>query len=549
MKKNRCFLILFMGLFVSTLCVNASGVDSTSKVNDDFDDSWLKTDEEEYQIVVDDTDEDSGYSSDDDEKTLAVAQTKTPSSDSDSFVFIDKAGKEIEPSPVYAPLHPDTIRLMSIEPELLQALEKKDARIQQNSVVAKMPRNPKQMLDTLFQQLSEFDAAQRAFAPEIPVMNIDKKSFNELIASNHVRKVQVVNQGGTATCAVHAVKNAMLGLHYFDDQNAAQQDMLSSNFYTNSFARDHSRVNLREDYVEELVNRSFPEIQKQNVYVLQHLERYVNLFEISNLGGVLTEQSATMAYRLSLPSYTVSFVINIVSVTDNPDAVAHWIAFTVKKEQGVVTDIIFMDSINSSLDKVRSQYLYDLCSKNERQFLDELKIYNDAIVVRKFTEKIDHYRLNGAITDKNLDNLAETFFHSFQKMELDGKKIVQKEFMLDAAEQAFILDELFNYLTEDQRYYLTQKANKLVQELNNWTDQVKEYLEGKVLDQGKISGLVDYLTSATFQVFFPDELLAVPLSWEQIEFLVAEMKHQGILDESDINALIRELTQAKRKNK
>ena len=534
-----------MGLFVLTLCVNASGIDSTSNVNDDFDDSWLKPDEEEYQIVVDDTDEDSGYSSDDDEKPLAVAQTKTPSSDSDSFVFIDKAGEEIEPSPVYAPLPTDTIQLMSIKPEL-QALEKKDARIQLNSVVAEMPRNPKQMLDTLYQQLNELDSAQRAFAPEIPVMNIDKKSYNELIASNHVRKVQVVNQGGRATCAVHAVKNAMLGLHYFDDQNAAQRDMLSSTFYTNSFVRDHSRVNLREDEVEELVRRSFSERQKQNVYVLQHLERYVNLFEISNQGGVLTEESATMAYRLSLPSYTVSFVINIVSVTNDPDAVAHWIAFTVKKEQGVVTDIIFMDSINSSLDKVRSHYLYDLCSKNERQFLDELNSYNYAIVVRKFTEKIDHYRSNGAITDKNLDSLAETLFHSFQTMELDGEKIVQKQFVLGATEQAFILDELFNYLTEDQRYYLTQKANKLVQELNNWTDQVEEYLEGKVLDQGTISGLVNYLTSATFQVFFGDDLVDMPLSRDQIDFFVAEMKRQNILNGAQINYLNRELAQAKR---
>jgi hypothetical protein len=441
----------------------------------------------------------------------------------------------------------DTHQLISIDPLLL---EKLNVKKESPGVVVDVPgEKPEEMLNRLFQQLSELDRAQRALASQVSVASVDKKSFDELIVSKNIRQVQVLHQGGIATCGVHAVKNAMLGLHYFNDQAGAQRDMLSSDFYTNVYSKDCSRANLREDEVEELVRQVVPSAQKQNVYVLQHLERLVNLFEISNQGGVLTEESATMAYRLSLPSYTVSFVINTVAATDDHNAGAHWIAFTVKKEQGVVTDILFMDSVNSSLDKERAKYLYDLCSKDETQFENERNTYNDDSVLRKFTEKIERYQLSGGVTDEKLNSLAETTFHSFQYMAFDGAKIIQQEFFLNQDNKEDLMNDLSSILNSDQLTYLRNKVNKLDVELGAWALQIQNYLADQAINADTMSKLADYLTNTTFQVYVGDVLVDQQLSDDQIDFWVAMMKQIGILDGEHMHILNVKLAEAKSKNK
>ena len=116
--------------------------------------------------------------------------------------------------------------------------------------------------------------------------------------SCNLRQIFVLGQH-RLTCGVHAVKNAMLGLHYFNNQDGAQKDMLSPNFYTETFPQDHLRDNLQDNEVQDLVQRVVPAEQRNNIYVLQNIEQVVNMFTISDQASVLTEEDATMAYRLS----------------------------------------------------------------------------------------------------------------------------------------------------------------------------------------------------------------------------------------------------------
>ena len=283
-------------------------------------------------------------------------------------------------------------------------------------------------------------------------------SQDQLKPSCNLHRVSVLGQSGK-TCGVHAVKNAMRGLHYFDNQDGAQQDMLSPNFYTNTFATDHLRDDLQDDEVQDLVQRLVPAEQHNNIYVLQNIEQVVNMFTISDQAGVLTEEYATMAYRLSQPSYIVSFV------THNKGRFTggHWTAFTVKKENGIVRDIIFMDSLNGFSDRTTAINLLTMCSKNEIEYMEQLAEYNNNIPAHRCVERITGYkeRGNGQLTDENINSLTEKFFAQFQTMVLENDKIIWQQQCLDDQAINAILEQLklHNHLTDKELERLKTKID------------------------------------------------------------------------------------------
>ncbi len=274
-----------------------------------------------------------------------------------------------------------------------------------------------------------------------------KRQFDALIISRNIREITVLAQKGS-TCGTHAVKNARLGLTFFDNKEKTTTEMQSQDIYDQTIPKgSQSQSNLREDAVQELANLVFANQPEGSVYVLQNPELFVNLFEIRPDGGsVLTEDAATMVYRLSQPSYTVSFVINTVQVTDNHRTGAHWIAFTVKKNQGIVTDIIFMDSINKSLSQETVRHLFNMCSKNTEQLMRELKEYNTSFPVYSCAERITRYKKNNKehqLIDDNFYSLAAFLSNKTPFMNVTAdSKIVQQEKLLDAQEINVIFELL-----------------------------------------------------------------------------------------------------------
>ena len=205
--------------------------------------------------------------------------------------------------------------------------------------------------------------------------------------SCNLRQVSVLGQSGK-TCGVHAVKNAWLGLSIINKNQESINRIKDNTFYTETFPQDHLRDDLQDNEVQDLVRRVVPEKQHNNIYVLQNIEQVVNMFTISDQASVLTEECATMAYRLSQPSYIVSFVThNQRRFTGD-----HWTAFTVKKENGFVRDIIFMDSLNGSSDKTTAINLLTMCSKNKIEYMQQLAEYNSNISAHKCVEKITRYK-------------------------------------------------------------------------------------------------------------------------------------------------------------
>jgi hypothetical protein len=270
----------------------------------------------------------------------------------------------------------------------------------------------------------------------------NNKHFNVFKASNKLRAIPVLWQWGL-TCGVHAVKNALAGLHYFDNPIGTAQLMLNQTYYNDTIPKKfQGQSNLQENEVQELADQVFRDQAANSVYVIQPT--------------VATEETATRDFRLSQPSYTVSFIYNTGG---------HYVAFTVRKENGAVTDIICMDSMNGGNYESAAQNLFNMCSKNTQQIMRELEEYNNNVSLGKFVDRINGYkeRGQGKVTEDNLETMAERFFEPFQIMVFTDDKIVQKSQSLDATARKVLLERLKDHLSPEEITALEQKVETVSQ--------------------------------------------------------------------------------------
>ena len=270
----------------------------------------------------------------------------------------------------------------------------------------------------------------------------NNKHFNVFKASNKLRAIPVLWQGGL-TCGLHAVKNARLGLTFFDNEKEATTQMQNQDIYNQTIPQDfQNKSNLQEDEAQELANQVFGDQAANNVYVIQPT--------------VVTEETATRDFRLSQPSYTVSFIYNTGG---------HYVAFTVRKRNGTVTDIICMDSMNGGNYESAAQSLFNMCSKNTQQIMQELEEYNNNFSLKTFVDRIKNYKKKnqGVITKDNLETMAERFFGPFQIMVFTDDKIVQKSKSLGAAAKKVLLERLKDHLSPEEIRALEQKVEALSQ--------------------------------------------------------------------------------------
>lgn len=387
-----------------------------------------------------------------------------------------------------------------------------------------------------------------------------QESFDEMVAAGRIRNIPVLRQV-KATCGVHGVKNALLGLDYFGDHQAVVYgNMMSQSYYQSHFPQDCRRLNLREDGVQELLARVGGARGVQNVYVMQNVERFVNVFEFSPQGGVLTEEAANMAYRLSEPNYVVSFVLSNVPATDNRHAVAHWFAFIVRKQGGRVRDIIYMDSANPRnkdgspwLDAFRARCLFNMCVKNRLQIMQETEQYNNEIIRYKFVEKIQRYKDTGGITDVNLNSLAETTFHAFERWRVVHDRVISEQYRLESVQRREVINllgvpfstEKTAPLTPGQIELIKQKVYLLEINLQSWMQQIDAWIGDDAVDAQRARELAQYVSQEVFDVVFDEDSVQLLLSSDQIDFLNGEIRYRGMLLPESYNAFSAELTRIK----
>jgi hypothetical protein len=294
----------------------------------------------------------------------------------------------------------------------------------------------------------------------INFFNIFDESYKLLVQNFKVLKQYKTIWHGLLTCPAHAVKNAILGRKFLlastkEEQNRIKKQMLAKNIFDQMFSGKKIN-NLKSDEILELIKSlNLSEDENANIKIITSFDE-IQTFRDFDYGPSLLLQ-------LAEPNYIISFIINtggakIVADNSDQELNSHWINCTVKKEEGQIQQIMYMDSLGSKVDEIIIKKLTELCDSKKEDILKKFKKYNkETSILEKLECCIESYNKRKKNSMMMLANDLDTLYEKicndeYDHIQDDGTRLNKKLSRIEKFEIIFKLKEKNDLSNFDVNY-------------------------------------------------------------------------------------------------
>jgi hypothetical protein len=213
---------------------------------------------------------------------------------------------------------------------------------------------------------------------------------------------------------------------------------------------------LKSDEILELIKSlNLSEDENANIKIITSFDE-IQTFRDFDYGPSLLLQ-------LAEPNYIISFIINtggakIVADNSDQELNSHWINCTVKKEEGQIQQIMYMDSLGSKVDEIIIKKLTELCDSKKEDILKKFKKYNkETSILEKLECCIESYNKRKKNSMMMLANDLDTLYEKicndeYDHIQDDGTRLNKKLSRIEKFEIIFKLKEKNDLSNFDVNY-------------------------------------------------------------------------------------------------
>ena len=240
--------------------------------------------------------------------------------------------------------------------------------------------NPQEMLNRLFQQLSELDATQKVFTQKVPVVVDPQLLAGAQLISDRLYQIPSLQQTDGSTCAFHALKNALyviMALRSSENQQQYLSAMTTDAGYQKFMrpwrvACDNDVQYVSSNQIENIIlNRQNPVIPVDFLQAFPALAGAI--LSVDYMRDLvdphyITERIVDFFHEIvTADGGQWGFVINV-----NPQG-GHWVSFVVEKFSGKYRWYFMNSALSSSAGDTAVRLISFLDSLNSKK-INVLKI-------------------------------------------------------------------------------------------------------------------------------------------------------------------------------